>query len=87
MQAKDGIAPGYGIGLKYKLTERFSVRVGYDIWKTPMDDGTKTDDTASDFKKLYEKCGQNMDLFIEKVKTLEDSNDPVVDLKKLTSQN
>lgn len=43
---KDGIAPSYGIGLKYKLTERFSVRVGYDIWKTPMDDGTKTDDTA-----------------------------------------
>jgi opacity protein-like surface antigen len=43
---KDGVAPSYGVGLKYKLTERFSVRVGYDIWNTPMDDGTKTDDTA-----------------------------------------
>lgn len=43
---KDGIAPSYGVGLKYKLTEKFSVRLGYDIWKTPMDDGTKTEDTA-----------------------------------------
>ena len=43
---KDGVAPSYGIGLKYKLSERFSIRLGYDIWKTPMDDGTKTEDTA-----------------------------------------
>lgn len=43
---KDGVAPSYGVGLKYKLTERFSIRLGYDIWKTPMDDGTKTEDTA-----------------------------------------
>lgn len=43
---KDGIAPSYGVGLKYKLNEKFSIRLGYDIWKTPMDDGTKTDDAA-----------------------------------------
>lgn len=43
---KDGVAPSYGVGLKYKLTERFSIRAGYDIWATPLDDGTKTDDTA-----------------------------------------
>lgn len=43
---KDGVAPSYGVGLKYKLTEKFSIRLGYDIWKTPMDDGTKSEDTA-----------------------------------------
>lgn len=43
---RDGIAPSYGVGMKYKLNERFSIRLGYDIWKTPMDDGSKTDDTA-----------------------------------------
>lgn len=43
---KDGIAPSYGVGLKYKLNDRFSIRLGYDVWKTPMDDGSKTDDTA-----------------------------------------
>jgi outer membrane protein W len=43
---KDGFAPSYGIGLKYKITEKFSVKVGYDIWSTPLDDGTKTDDAS-----------------------------------------
>lgn len=43
---KDGIAPSYGIGLKYKISDRFSVKLGYDVWNTPLDDGTKTDDTA-----------------------------------------
>ncbi|WP_409478085.1 aminopeptidase [Pseudobdellovibrio sp. HCB154] len=37
----------------------------------------------SDFEKLYAKCGDNMDQFIEKVKTLEKSDDPAADLKKL----
>lgn len=36
-----------------------------------------------DFEKLYSNCGENMDLFIEKIKTLEKSDDPAVDLKKL----
>jgi opacity protein-like surface antigen len=43
---KDGVAPSYGLGLKYKLTESLSIKIGYDVWQTPMDDGTKTDDTA-----------------------------------------
>ena len=43
---KDGIAPSYGVGLKYKLNEAFSIRCGYDVLQSPMDDGTKTDDTA-----------------------------------------
>lgn len=43
---KDGVAPSYGIGLKYKLNEKFSLRLGYDLWQTPMDDGTKTDDAS-----------------------------------------
>ncbi len=43
---KDGLAPSYGVGLKYKITDRLSIRAGYDVWKTPLDDGTSTDDTA-----------------------------------------
>ncbi len=43
---KDGLAPSYGIGLKYKLSEKFSVKVGYDLWKTPLDDGTTSDDAS-----------------------------------------
>ncbi len=43
---KDGLAPSYGIGLKYKLSDRLSIRAGYDVWKTPLDDGTSTNDTA-----------------------------------------
>lgn len=43
---KDGVAPSYGLGLKYKLTDRFSIRLGYDIWRTPMDDGSNTNDAA-----------------------------------------
>lgn len=43
---KDGWAPSYGAGLKVKITERFSVKLGYDVWKTPLDDGTSSDDTS-----------------------------------------
>lgn len=41
-----GWAPGYGAGLKFMLSERFSIRVGYDVWQTPLSDGTKSDDSA-----------------------------------------
>lgn len=43
---KDGIAPSYGVGLKFKLGDKFSIKVGYDVWQTPLDDGTKSDDTS-----------------------------------------
>lgn len=43
---KDGFAPSYGVGLKFKLSERFSAKVGYDVWQTPLDDGSTTDDTS-----------------------------------------
>ena len=41
-----GWAPGYGGGLKIVLSEKFSVRFGYDVWQTPLSDGTKSDDSA-----------------------------------------
>jgi len=41
-----GWAPSYGAGLKFALSERFSIRVGYDVWQTPLSDGTKSDDSA-----------------------------------------
>jgi outer membrane protein W len=43
---RDGLAPSYGIGLKYKLTEKFSIKTGYDIWQTPIDDGSTTEDSS-----------------------------------------
>lgn len=39
----------------------------------------------TDFENLYAKCGENMDLFIEKIKSLEKSDDPTADLKKMTA--
>lgn len=40
----------------------------------------------SDFEKLYAKSGHSMDVFIQKVKTLEKSDDPVNDLKKIINE-
>ena len=45
---KDGVAPSYGAGLKFKIHDSLSVRIGYDIYQTPQDNGTKSDD--SNFK-------------------------------------
>ena len=41
-----GWAPSYGAGLKFVLSDRFSIRIGYDVWQTPLSDGTKSDDSA-----------------------------------------
>ncbi len=46
IQTKDGFAPSYGAGLKFKLSERFSFKVSYDIWQTPLDDGSSSDDNS-----------------------------------------
>jgi outer membrane protein W len=44
--ASSGWAPSYGAGLKFMLTERFSIKIGYDVWQTSLSDGTKSDDNA-----------------------------------------
>lgn len=41
-----GWAPSYGAGLKFMLTQRFSIKLAYDVWQTNLSDGTKSDDTA-----------------------------------------
>lgn len=41
-----GWAPSYGAGLKFILNEKFSIKVGYDVWQTPLSDNTKSDDTS-----------------------------------------
>ncbi len=43
---KNGFAPSYGAGLKFKLNEQFSFKISYDIWKTPLDDGNSADDAS-----------------------------------------
>ncbi len=46
IQTKDGFAPSYGAGIKFKLSETFSFKVSYDIWQTPLDDGSSSDDNS-----------------------------------------
>ncbi len=41
-----GWAPSYGAGLKMQLTEKFGFKLSYDVYQTPLSDGTKSDDTA-----------------------------------------
>lgn len=41
-----GWAPSYGAGLKVMLTERFSIKLSYDLWQTPLSDGSNSDDTS-----------------------------------------
>lgn len=43
---KDGWAPSYGAGIKVKLTDRFSMKFSYDVWRTPMTDGSSSNDTS-----------------------------------------
>lgn len=77
---KDAFSQQLSSKLKTKSHERFvkedinNATLG--LLRTYMED-------LSDFEILYNKCNQNMDLFIEKIKTLEKSEDPVSDLKKL----
>lgn len=64
-------AGGYS---KFATAEMNNATLG--LFRTYMED-------LSDFEKLYVKCGENMDEFIAKVKTLEKSDDPVAGLKAL----
>ena len=41
-----GWAPSYGGGLKIMLSERFSVKFAYEVWQTPLSDGTNSDDNS-----------------------------------------
>jgi len=41
-----GWAPSYGGGLKFVLSERFSIKLAYDVWQTPLSDQTNSDDTS-----------------------------------------
>lgn len=41
-----GMAPSYGAGLKFVLSERLSLKLSYDVWQTPLSDSTSSDDTS-----------------------------------------
>lgn len=41
-----GWAPSYGAGLKIVISELFSIKLGYEIWQTPLSDNTSSDDTS-----------------------------------------
>jgi hypothetical protein len=46
IEPADAIVPSYGVGLKIAVTEAFGIKISYDVWKTPVDDGAQTDDTS-----------------------------------------
>lgn len=41
-----GWAPSYGAGLKFVLSERFSIKLSYDVWQTPLSDNTSSNDAS-----------------------------------------
>lgn len=46
LQPETATVPSYGAGLKILITETFSIKLSYDIWKTPIGGGLQTDDSA-----------------------------------------
>ncbi len=42
-----GVAPSYGAGLKILMTEQFAIKMGIDVWSTPIDEDSKSDDMAA----------------------------------------
>lgn len=44
VEPKPGFGPSIGIGSKFFLTDQLSIRVSYDIVRTPVDNGTTADD-------------------------------------------
>lgn len=41
-----GWAPSYGGGIKFLLSERFSIKLSFDVWRTPLSDSSSSDDTS-----------------------------------------
>lgn len=41
-----GLAPSYGAGIKFVLSEKLSFKLAYDVWQTPLSDSTSSDDTS-----------------------------------------
>ncbi len=46
ISTKPGVAPSAGAGIKIMITEALAIRAGVDVWSTPVDNETKTDDMA-----------------------------------------
>lgn len=44
IEPKPSWAPSYGVGFKFFLTEALSLRVGWDVVRTPIDDNSFADD-------------------------------------------
>lgn len=46
VDSPEATAPSYGAGIKIKLTEAFSLKLGVEYWRTPLGDGTSSDDSS-----------------------------------------
>lgn len=44
LDIETSVVPSYGAGIKFKMTESLSLRVSYDVWRTPVGGGVVTDD-------------------------------------------
>lgn len=44
LDIETAIVPSYGAGIKFTVTESLSLRISYDVWRTPVGGGVITDD-------------------------------------------
>jgi opacity protein-like surface antigen len=45
IEPEPALVPSYGAGVKIAITPTFGIKLSYDVWKTPVGDGTTTDDS------------------------------------------
>jgi hypothetical protein len=45
LDIETAVVPSYGAGLKILLTQGLSIRISYDVWRTPVGGGVITDDS------------------------------------------
>lgn len=44
LEPETAIIPSYGAGLKIMMSQTFSLKMSYDVWRTPVTDSTYTND-------------------------------------------
>ncbi len=44
LDIETAVVPSYGAGIKFRVTDSLSLRVSYDVWRTPVGGGVITDD-------------------------------------------
>ena len=45
LDIETAIVPSYGAGIKFSIIDGLSLRISYDVWRTPVGGGVVTDDS------------------------------------------